>query len=317
MGAQAEGLKKYGGIFAALFSAFIFGAAPILAMFAYEGGSNSIMFNFTRVGFGIPVLFVILLVKKIPIGITIKELKDVIIVGAMGAAATQLLLYESYNYISVGMATTLHFIYPVWITLCGMLFFKERAGIIKMLALVIGVVGIALFFEGADSTGFAGIFMALLSGITYTVYAAGVERTSLKKMHFFKLSFYICVVCLFVSGIFGVFTSQITIEVFSNMTGEAWIYSFIGAILLSVCGITLFQHAITLIGATTTAIMSTLEPITGVVAGLIFLSESITAIKLVGCGLICASVLVVTFAQVREQRKQVKKPSGGSMTIAP
>ena len=41
-------------------------------------------------------------------------------------AATSMLLTLSYLYIPSGMATTIHFLYPVLVTLIMILLFKER-----------------------------------------------------------------------------------------------------------------------------------------------------------------------------------------------
>ena len=76
--------------------------------------------------------------------------------------------------------------------------------------------------------------------------------------------------------------------------------------IASICS--LFQLGITLIGASTTAILSTLEPITSVVLGVIILSEQISAVKLAGCALIFAGVVLVTTAQMKEQGRASRQP---------
>lgn len=284
-------MKKHGGIIAALASAFIFGFTPILGRLSYDGGSNGITLSFLRQAFGIPLLYILLKIQRVPLGISRQELKDLLKIGIVGPAATTLLLYASYQFIPVGIATTLHFLYPVVVALAEVLFFKSKIGPLKGAALALSAVGVLLFFEkGASEGAVVGIILALLSSVSYTIYMVGVERTSLRHMHYFKLSLYFCIVSFFVSGTFGLLSGQLTFQ----LTGLAWFYTFLVAAFVSVGAITLLQLGVKLVGASTTAILSTLEPITSVLLGVSLLSERMTWVKGIGCVLILLGVVLVT-----------------------
>ena len=300
-------MKKTSGITAAFLSAFIFGFTPILGKLSYVGGSNGVTLSFLRAAFAIPVLFVLLKIKRIPVGITNREAADLFRVGLFGPAATTLLLYESYRYISIGMATMLHFIYPVIVTFASVLLFKSKVGVRKMIALLLGTTGVMLLFSGCDDISTVGIVLALLSGLTYTWYMLGVEKTSLNKMHYFKLTFYFCMVSMVISGLFGLAMGMLTFK----LTIESWVYSLLVSMFVAIGAITLFQFAITRIGATMTAILSTVEPITGVLLGAVILGEAITLTKAAGCILIFASTLLVMIATGRTDKKKGFNPHGG------
>lgn len=287
-------MKKSLGTLYALISAFIFGFTPVLGRLSFDGGSNGITLTFLRAVFAIPVLFVLLRFRGIPAGLSRRELRDLLLIGLAGPAATTLLLYESYHYIPVGIATTLHFLYPVVVSLASFFLFGSKIGRLKALALAASVCGIALFFQPGQGTHFTGYGLALLSSITYTIYMLGVERTSLGKMHYFKLSMYICVVSAALSGLLGLVTRRLTFQ----LTSSAWVYSFLVAMLVSIGAITLFQMGITLIGASSTAILSMLEPITGVAFGVLVLGETLSLPKLAGCVLILAGVLMVALSGI-------------------
>lgn len=287
--------RRKGGVLAALVSAFIFGFTPILGKLSYAGGSNAVMLTFFRGLFAVPVLFVILKLQKVDLGLSRRELRDLLLVGLLGSSPTPLLLYGSYSYIPVGLATVLHFMYPLVVALAGAVLFKSRLGGAKALSLLLGTAGILLFFEGATAVGAKGLLLALASSLTYTVYMLGVERTSLRHMHYFKLSMYFCLLSVLVSGGFGLLTGQLTFR----LTPEAWVYSFLVSMFVSIGAITLFQLGIMLAGASTTAILSTLEPITGVLCGVLVLGEVLSLPKIIGCALILAGVLLVTVYETR------------------
>ncbi len=279
------------GILAAILSAFLFGSTAIMGRISYNGGSNGITLTFLRNLFALPVLLFITRSKGVSLRLTREEFFSVVLVGAFGPSLTTLLLYSSYEFIPVGIATILHYMAPVTVAIVSVLFFKEHLSSFKIISLVLGVTGIALFFE-AGTLKVQGIILALLSSCTYAVYMLGVEHTSLRTFYYFKLSFWFCLVSMIISGIFGGLRGDIHL----HLTFTAWVFTFLVSMLVSVVAITLFQTAIPLIGSSTTAIISTIEPITGLVMGWIILSEEISIVKLIGSFLVLSGVCITALA---------------------
>lgn len=92
-----------------ILSAFIYGFAPILAKFAYKSGANGITLTFLRTFLMLPLLFFIMIFRKVSFKLTKKELIDIILLGVVGGSFSMISLYAAYDYISTGLATTLHF----------------------------------------------------------------------------------------------------------------------------------------------------------------------------------------------------------------
>lgn len=284
-------MKKYSGIIAALLSAIIFGFTPILAKVAFAGGATGVTATFLRGALSLPFLFVTLRLMKIPLGLG-KDWPLVLGTGFIGVGLTTLLLYTSYTYIPVGMATTLHFTYPLLVSLASVVIFKERLTRIKILALVLCAVGISLFLE-KGGVGLVGIILALLSGITYTVYMLLIEKTSLGHYHYYKLTFYFNIAMALLAGGFGGVTGQLNL----HLTPAAWTLCLLVALFTAFGALPLLQHGIKLAGASTAAILSTLEPITSVLLGALVLQEEVSAAKLIGCAIIIFSIFLTTLSE--------------------
>jgi drug/metabolite transporter (DMT)-like permease len=300
-------MKKSSGILCAFASALIFGFTPILAKLAYAGGSNGVTMTFLRALLAIPLLFFLIRRARISIRLSRSEWKSLLLVGSFGPCATTLLLYSSYEYIPIGVATMLHFMYPVIVALAGVFFFKERLNRRKVAALLAAACGAILFFE-SGAVQAQGIILALFSGVTYSFYMLGLEHSSLNGMYYFKLSFYFCVLSAIISGVFGAVTGTLRLD----LTPKAWFYSFAVSIFVSVGAITLFQTAVVLVGSFTTAILSTLEPITSVLLGWLFLSEGMTLPRFLGCICILFSVCITTFSQLHSSGSNHTAVSSGS-----
>lgn len=286
--------QVYKGIIFTAASAVIFGFTPILARISYDGGANGITMTFLRCLLSLPILFLILKIKGIPLKVEPAWRMPVAVCGVFGAFATTVTLYMSYSYIPVGMATTLHFIYPVLVTAGCVLIFREGITIKKVLALLCGAAGTVLFlehFSAATGSG-TGIFLALLSGLFYSIHMVVMDKSGIKNMHYFKLSFYLCLFGAALSGIYGGVTGQLAL----HLTGQAWLFAFLVSICASVGAISLFQLGIRYTGASTAAILSTLEPITSVILGVLVLGELFTARKIAGCLCILLSAVLIAAA---------------------
>lgn len=289
-------MNRAKGFLCVAISAFIFGFTPILSKLTYSGGSNAIMLVFLRNIMCLPILYIILKYKKISLKITKIEAKKLLILSLFSTILTALLLYGSYSFISVGMATTVHYVYPILVALVLVIFFKEKISKIKIIALIISFAGILLFFDGEKSSSFVGLFIAFLSGISYGLALIYMDKSGIKDYYPFLVTFYSCVFASVVLFFVAILTGKFTL----SLTGTAWSYSFIVSVLTSVIAITFMQIGVRNIGPTTTAILCMFEPITSVILGIILLNESCTFKSILGCLLILIAVLILSIFKEKQ-----------------
>ena len=283
-------MNRAKGIALVILSAVIFGITPTMAKYTYTNGSNPVMMTMFRSLLPIPIILAVLLIKKIPIKIPAKELGKISVIALIGSTVTSVMLNMSYNYIPVGMSTTLHFVYPTFVSVLCFLFYKEHIDRTKILALIISSAGILCFFQGGAGSSFVGILLALGSGLTYAFYMVSVDKWGIKDMHPMVFSLY---TCLFVSAytfLYGTMTNQVTFD----LTPLSCVYNFIVAVSGSVGANAFLQVGIRYTGASTSAILSMFEPITSVACGVLILHESLSGIKLFGCTLILIAVYLLT-----------------------
>ena len=277
---------KIKGIIYTIISAIIFGFTPALASITYGFGNNSLSMTFFRNLFVIPVLLSIIKYKKIPLKVEKEELKNIFITSLLGVALTTVLLYSSYSYIGIGAATTLHFMYPIFVALACKFIFKEKLGRGKVFSLVLAFIGVAFFMDIKSGGNFIGAIMALVSGITYAFYIIWIEKKNLVKMNPYKLSLYLASFVSLEMLIGNIFGGYIKLNLPLKIYGLMIIIS----LLASIVGIVLFQVGVSIIGSTSAAIFSLFEPITSVVAGVILFNEVLTPLKVIGCLIIFVAI---------------------------
>ena len=283
-------MNKMKGIALVILSAVIFGITPTMAKYTYTHGSNPVMMTMFRSLLPIPIILAFLLFKKIPIKIPAKTLGKISIFALIGSTVTSVMLNMSYNYIPVGMSTTLHFVYPTFVSILCFLFYKEHIDRAKILALMISSAEILCFFQGGASGSLVGILLALGSGLTYAFYMMSVDKWGIKDMHPMVFSLYTCLFVSIYTFLYGAMTNQVTFD----LTPLSWLYTFIVAVSVSVGANAFLQVGIRYTGASTSAILSMFEPITSVVCGALILNESLSGVKLLGCALILFAVYLLT-----------------------
>ncbi|MDD6484423.1 MAG: EamA family transporter [Clostridiales bacterium] len=286
---MSKKILKNKGKISLVISAFIYGLAPILAKVTYEGGTNGITLTFLRAFLAVPLLFIIMISTGRSIRLTKNEFFSIVKLGVFGGALPILLLYASYNYISTGLATTLHFVYPLIIVLVCAAVYHERMTKLTLTASVLVTVGIFLFVDINTAADTAGIILALLSGVFYSFYVIYMDKSGLDKMDYIKLTFYVMLITSAATLAYGLLVHGISFD----MTPKAWTYSVIISVLVTVFAMPLFQAGVREEGAAAAGILSSLEPITTLILGAVFLGELMGVMQLIGGAMILSGVSVI------------------------
>ena len=274
------------GIIYVLISALIYGFTPVLCSMTYDMGNTPLTLTFFRSFFVLPVLAILMKKDHISMKITKNELGRVFVIALFGAVLTTLLLYSSYQYIAVGTATTLHFLYPLFVTLICHFIYRDSMRKTQIIALVISLIGVGFFINLNDLSAIQGIMMALISGFTFSIYLVGIEKFGVSDMHSYKLSFYIAMwvcICLIIVNIFtGQFNFNQPLLSYGLMVIVAILAQFVAVVML--------KEGIAIIGSSLASMFSMAEPVSSVIFGAIFLSESITIMQIIGCVMIMIGV---------------------------
>lgn len=276
------------GKFCLFVSAFLYGVMPVFAELAYDSGVNGITLTFLRGVISLPVLYIIIMIGKRPMRLSAVQLRRVILLGTIGGTLPVLTLYLSYNYISTGLATTLHFVYPLIIVLASAVIYRERISRVTLSAVVFVTVGIFMFTDINTVSSTTGIVLAVLSGVFYSFYVLYLDHSGLDRLDYIVLTFY--VMCI-ISGsmlIFGAVTGGFSFEI----SPSGWWLSALISLMTTLGAMPLFQIGVRSERASTAGILSTIEPVTSVILGAAFLGEPLGAGQLMGGAMILLGVLL-------------------------
>jgi len=283
-------MKKLPGIIFAILSSTAFGFMPIFAKIAYNNGSNAMTLLFFRFLLAAIMLLVYFYIKKISLNINKKQLYIILLVGLLGYTSTGIVLFLSYNYISVGLATTMHFIYPAIVIVLNYLVYKEALTKNKVLALLISLIGVyVLIGINSNEINLKGAFLSLFSGFTFAGCVMGINHPELKKLDNSVQVFYFSVCAGTVFLMFSLLMGQLVLQ-FNIYTLSSYIgISFVSTII----SIVLFIKAVKIIGASSASILGTFEPIVSIIMGIILFNEQLSFTIIVGTSLILTSIFIL------------------------
>ena len=299
---------KLRGTLCGVGAAVFYGTNPLGAMNLYHDGISANSTLFYRFGLAIVMLGVMMLVQRKKFGITRSELMLLAMLGVfMGSSSSS--LFISFNYIDVGIASTLLFVYPVMVAVIMALLFKEKVTAATVISIALALGGIAFLNQTSDGSALSTL---MVSSLTYAVYIVVVNKSRL-RMSSVKLTFYVLIFGLLT--ILGyTFAMGETVQLLT--TPHQWLFAAQLALMPTVLSLVLMAIAVKDIGSTPTAILGALEPITAVAIGCVCFGESFTMRLAVGIALILTAVLLIIGGkQVSPQRVTVAFTRLGRMIV--
>ena len=124
---------------------------------------------------GVAFLLVFIKMKKIKMdGQAIKKHLKILLISGMFIGLNWVLLFESYRYTSVAVATLCYYMAPIFVMLASPLVLKEKLTVKKSLCVAVALLGM-VFVSGVLDGGISGI--SELKGILFGLGAAALYAT--------------------------------------------------------------------------------------------------------------------------------------------
>ncbi len=267
-------------------AAATYGMNPLFALPLYEAGMNPESVLFFRYLFAIPVLGAMIKLRGRDFKLKRKEVFPLIIMGLL-MALSSLTLFQSYNYMEAGIASTLLFVYPIMVALIMAFLFKEKLTLQTILCIILALGGIALLYKGEDGSTLSllGVLLVIVSALSYAIYIVAANRPLLREIATLKLTFYVLVFG------FSLFLVRVDFGASLHVVDTWYLWGNLLALAVFPTAISFLctTQAIQYIGSTPTAILGALEPLTAVFFGVTVFGESLTV--RVGCG-----IMMIVFA---------------------
>ena len=285
--------KKLFGTICGILAAIFYGTNPLGALKLYKQGMTTSSVLFCRFGMAWIIITIILLIKKENIKVTRREFGVLTALGLLFIASS-MTLYSSFKYIAAGVASTLLFTYPIMTAVIMAVLFKERITFKTVAAIVLSLVGVLLLYwsDSGGTLNLTGVILVLISALTYAVYIIVVNRCPL-QMSSFKINFYVIGYCTLGMAVFALISGN-PLQLPQNTT--SWFYAAWLAVVPATLSLVLMVYASKYVGATPTAILGALEPLTAVLIGIFVFNEGFGLHLAIGIALILSAVIITAYS---------------------
>lgn len=289
-------MSRTKGIVAGLVSSSTFGLIPLFALPLMESGFRYDSVLSYRYFLAAMILLVLLRVRRVSLRISGAEFLTLLLLSFFSMISA-ILLFEGYEYLSSGVATTIHFLYPVFVALLMSFFFKEKASLGLFLSLGLAVAGVAFLSlgenvgkvmpkESSSFFSFYGVLVVAASALTYAIYIVAVNKSRVRSMEAFKMTFYVMFFNSLQCFLISVFKGD-----FQLISGtSSYVNIFLLALIPTVISNFTLIYAISIIGSTFTAVLGALESVTAVCVGIVVFGEPFSFSLILGASCVIGAV---------------------------
>ena len=205
----------------------------------------------------------------------------------VGQAATY---FSSLRTVPAAVTSILLYLYPVIVVLMAATFLGERLTAVRLVALGLGVVGVFAVVNPLGSGGTidtAGLLFGVATAAIYATYILS-GRVLLRDVPAVSATAVITTAAGAAFAIAAAVSGQLR-----PLSGSGYALAASMAVVATAIPATLFLAGLARIGATRTAIISTLEPVTTVVLAGLLLGEDLGPLRLAGGAVVLAAAVLV------------------------
>jgi drug/metabolite transporter (DMT)-like permease len=270
-------------------SAAGFATLGILIKFAFAGGANITTILAGRFLIAALLMLVYLKVRRIPFRVSAKTAVRLVLMGAVGYGGMSMLFANSIHFLPASLTALILYTYPALVTLLAVLVGDEAFTPQKGIALAICSAGLVLLL-GASFGGLnlEGVLSALGAAAIYSCYIV-IGNRILKDVDALVTSLYVCSAAGFTFLLYGLATGSLV----TAITPAGWLSILGVALFPTLVGVIGFFAGLQLIGATSAAIISMLEPLITVLLSALLLSERITPRQAMGGAILLLGAIIL------------------------
>lgn len=252
---------------AGIITGITYGLNPLFAMPLMKNGAATESILFFRYAFAVLLLGLFLLFRKQSFRVSGKQIGVLFILGLLYTSSS-IFLFDAYEYIASGLATTLVFLYPVLVAII-IVFLKVVPSWPVWLAIAATFGGVLIMTQsdGSQTINPIGVLLSIASALVYALMVGAI---------------------VFIGKILSsdtAITAGITTEAdWLNLVGLALLPTIVSTATLAIASRN--------IGATKASVLGVFEPITAIIVGTLMFGEPLTTNIIVG---ISIAMVAVTF----------------------
>jgi drug/metabolite transporter (DMT)-like permease len=248
-----------------------------------------------RFGIGALFLFLLLLMQRYSLLVSIKYIPHLMILGILGVFVHQLLQATALLTIDASSAGWLISFSPIFTVILSILFLHEKMSIMKSIGIVLAITGVILVTTTRSGQSLQlsmniGFLLMLLSTLNWAVYSVLLKSLKIPYPPI-VVTFYMCLLGL-------ILTTPLIIrnrgwETLSLLNHSEWAHLLFLGVFVSGIAYWYWAKALEILEASKVSMFLYLEPIATLITAVLLLNEKVFLISVVGGIIIIIGVIIV------------------------
>lgn len=291
------------GYLMVLIAGILWGSIGFFVTILKSLGAESSTIAFLRIGVGafllIPLMYA--MGGKNIFKIDKKGIFICLILGIFCQAIFNFSYNESIKNVGVATASVMLYTSPIFVCIMSKIFFKEKIGPVKLIALAINVLGCILTVTGGDFTAIKfsvyGVFAGILSGFLYALMTI-ISKPTTEKYNSLTIIFY--------SFVFGAIVLAVITRPWENISriiNFKFAMASIGYGLIPSVGSYFFymKGIAKKLETSKVPVVASIETVVAAVIGIFIFDESSGLFKIIGIGCVILSIAIMNMVNPKSK----------------
>ena len=207
--------------------------------------------------------------------------------------------FIAINDIDTGLAIVLFYANPVFIVFGSWIIWKKRPSRNVLISLIFTMIGVFITVGQIGDASLSAVALVLLSAVFFTIYLLGLSH-SLERTDVIT-----SVVLVNAGGAISYWFLVVTSP--GSLTSEfphdsvAWLYIAGLVVFGTVTPILAGFAGLKRVGPSTVAVLTTLEPVLAIAAGVVFLGEHLTINRVIGASFVIGALIALSVLEARTE----------------
>ena len=276
-----------------------FATVPTFTIKIYEHDTNAMGVMSVRFTLAAALMFVVraVMVRNTPWP-SVKNTAKLLLWGVC-ITGISLTYFVAINDIDTGLAIVLFYANPLFIVFGSWIIWKKRPSRNVLISLVFTMIGVFITVGQIGNASLGAVALVLLSAIFFTIYLLGLSH-SLEQTDVIT-----SVVLVNAGGAISYWLLHVTSP--GSLTSEfphdsvAWLYVAGLVIFGTVTPILAGFAGLKRVGPNMVSVLTTLEPVLAIAAGVIFLAEDITVNRVIGASFVIGALIALSVLEARTE----------------
>lgn len=294
------------GVLLIVLSAMCFGAMAPLAKIIYSFDIAPSFLLTIRFFTASALLWIYIRLSKQKINYRLTKEQGILLLVIGGGVyfTLSILYFNAIRYIPVSLSVLIFYTFPFMVNLFAFFVLKEKINFWQLCALMMAFAGLILSVSLGDVTfNYIGVVLSLLSAVGYAAYMLLLGIRKISTVDSVAVAAY--------SNSFTAFSFLIYCllrgELHASMPWQGWSALAFIAVFSTAIAILTLSKGIRLIGAAKASIVSTVEPIEGVLLSFLLLGETMNLTQGIGMVMILSAIVILNLGKTQIKGVELKR----------